>query len=66
MSLTNIARYQLVALAIGLFLITSCSSKEVEPKTVGTEVASHVEETGEGSTVTKVYEERRNGIYIIT
>ncbi len=65
MSVTIIARYQLIAFAIILFLLTACSSKEVEPQTTGREVASHIEETGVGSTVIKVYEERRNGIYII-
>ncbi len=60
------SKYQIIAFAMILALITACSSNKVEPQTSDMEeVARHVEETGVGSTVIKVYEKRQNGIYII-
>ncbi|MCP4749581.1 MAG: hypothetical protein GY866_01690 [Proteobacteria bacterium] len=57
----------LPALVIGtaLLLITSCSSSETKPQSVSREVAQHVEGTGEGNVITRVYEERKNGQYAI-
>ncbi|MBU2514411.1 hypothetical protein KJ966_24010 [bacterium] len=55
---------------IALFILAGCSSSsEVQPTTAADSfnqlVAQHAEETGEGNVVTKIYEERKNGIYAI-
>ena len=49
----------LVAVSVG------CSSKEAETDSYSREVAQHIEETGEGSVVTKIIEERKHGLYAI-
>jgi len=55
----------LVSTAFVLVLIIGCSSKEAEPDIYSREVAQHIEETGEGSIVTKIIEERKHGLYAI-
>ena len=42
-----------------------CSSSEPEAESYSREVAQHIEETGEGSVVTKIIEERKHGLYTI-
>lgn len=52
---------------ISLLIFSGCSSTEPEAETDSFSqlVAQHAEETGEGNIITKVYEERKNGVYII-
>ncbi len=55
---------------IAFFIFAGCSSSSEVETAAETDsfnqlVAQHAEETGEGSVVTKIYEERKNGIYAI-
>lgn len=65
-----ITHSQLVRLIIfaSLLLLFACSSSsptETETASFSEMVAQHAEETGEGQVITKIYEERRNGVYAI-
>lgn len=48
-----------------LFACSSSSPTETETASFSEMVAQHAEETGEGQVITKIYEERRNGVYAI-
>ncbi len=65
----SIANYLVcILICLSFFMIASCSSSsEVETATeidsFSQLVAQHAEETGEGNIITKIYEEKKNGIY---
>jgi tetratricopeptide (TPR) repeat protein len=54
-------------LGIGMLIFTGCSSStpETEVDSFSQLVGQHAEETGEGNIITKIYEERKNGVYAI-
>ncbi len=55
----------LILLGFMMLFLTACSSSEPETQGFSREVAQHAEETGEGNVVTKIYEERKDGVYAI-
>ena len=63
------AKTGIISLIVGMALLLlhacSMSSRPVEDDSFSQLVAQHSEETGEGNVVTKVFEERKNGIYVI-
>lgn len=61
----HLVSWLILGIGILLFLSASCSSEEAVPGGYSREVAQHIEETGEGTIVTKVIEERHNGLYTI-
>lgn len=61
-------RNLLLVTGICCWIATACSSSSptgTDPSSTSQLVAQHAEETGEGNVVTKVFQERKNGIYII-
>lgn len=52
-------------IGIVISLVAACSEPQPEPQTYTKEVARHIESTGEASIVTRVIEERTNGIYTL-
>lgn len=51
---------------ISVIMLVSCAHKSKKDlKNTSREVAQHVEQTGEGEVITKIFEERDNGIYTI-
>lgn len=56
-------RFILVGILISL--VTACTKSQPEPQTYTKEVARHIEGVGESSIVTRVIEERTNGIFTL-
>ncbi len=56
-----------LSLMIGasLLMAIGCSKTATDPQRFSKEISQHAEETGEGNVVTKVFEERKNGVYSI-
>ena len=57
--------FLIICATLTLVFMNGCSSNEAETDTYSREVAQHIEETGEGSVVTKIIEERKHGLYAI-
>ncbi len=53
--------------AVSMVVMAGCSGtpKEAEPQSFTREIAQHSEQVGEGDIITKIIEERRNGVYSI-
>jgi len=56
---------QLILLLAGIVVFYGCSSEQADPQDFDREIAAHAENIGENDVVTKVFEQRKNGLYSI-